>query len=62
MSHMPSSSRSAWSTRPPADWQLRASFNLPSTAHTFWVNVLFYPDDALNARIMFKRHVCDDRE
>jgi next-to-BRCA1 protein 1 len=45
-----------------ADPQLRTLFNLPSTTHTFWVNALLYPDDAQDARIMFKRHVCDAHE
>ncbi|EIW67270.1 hypothetical protein TREMEDRAFT_33615 [Tremella mesenterica DSM 1558] len=42
--------------------RLRTSFNLPSTAHTYWVNALFYPNDAQDARIMFKRHICDAAE
>jgi next-to-BRCA1 protein 1 len=42
--------------------QLRTIFNLPSTTHTFWVNVLLFPDDAQDARIMFKQHVCDSAE
>ncbi|KAK8854817.1 hypothetical protein IAR55_003556 [Kwoniella newhampshirensis] len=42
--------------------KLRTIFNLPSTAHTYWVNVLLFPDDAKEARIMFKQHVCDASE
>ncbi|WRT68363.1 uncharacterized protein IL334_005339 [Kwoniella shivajii] len=42
--------------------KLRNIFNLPSTAHTYWVNVLLFPDDAREARIMFKKHVCDAAE
>ncbi|WVW85664.1 hypothetical protein I302_107702 [Kwoniella bestiolae CBS 10118] len=42
--------------------KLRTIFNLPSTAHTYWVNVLLFPDDAQEARIMFKKHVCDAAE
>ncbi len=42
--------------------QLRTAFNLPSTTHTYWVNVLLFPDDANDARIMFKQHVCDAHE
>jgi next-to-BRCA1 protein 1 len=42
--------------------QLRAIFSLPSSAHPFWVNVLFFPDDAQPARIKFKQHVCDQAE
>ncbi|WWD02545.1 hypothetical protein V865_000585 [Kwoniella europaea PYCC6329] len=42
--------------------KLRSIFNLPSTAHTYWVNVLLFPDDAQEARIMFKKHVCDAAE
>ncbi|KAL7423864.1 hypothetical protein Q5752_001449 [Cryptotrichosporon argae] len=41
---------------------LCSAFNLPSTTHTYWVDVLFYPDDAQNARIKFKQHVCDAEE
>ncbi|OCF37902.1 hypothetical protein I316_00126 [Kwoniella heveanensis BCC8398] len=42
--------------------KLRSVFNLPSTAHTYWVNVLLFPDDAKDSRIMFKKHVCDASE
>ncbi|WVR07488.1 hypothetical protein IAU60_004530 [Kwoniella sp. DSM 27419] len=42
--------------------KLRSIFNLPSTAHTYWVNVLLYPDVDREARIMFKKHVCDGSE
>ncbi|WWC63260.1 uncharacterized protein I303_105860 [Kwoniella dejecticola CBS 10117] len=42
--------------------KLRSIFNLPSTAHPYWVNVLLFPDDAQEARIMFKKHVCDAAE
>ncbi|BEJ17877.1 hypothetical protein CspHIS471_0701450 [Cutaneotrichosporon sp. HIS471] len=42
--------------------KLRAIFSLPSSAHPFWVNVLFFPDDAQPARIKFKQHVCDQAE
>jgi next-to-BRCA1 protein 1 len=42
--------------------QLRAAFNLPSTTHPYWVNVLFFPDDAKESRIKFKQHVCDAAE
>ncbi|WWD19035.1 hypothetical protein CI109_103493 [Kwoniella shandongensis] len=42
--------------------KLRTIFNLPSTAHTYWVNVLLFPDDTKDARIMFKQHVCDASE
>lgn len=39
--------------------QIRAIFNLPSSTPTYWVHVLLFPDDAEEARIMFKQHVCD---
>jgi next to BRCA1 gene 1 protein len=39
--------------------QLRTAFNFPSSTHTYWANVLIFPDDAQEARIMFKKHVCD---
>ncbi|WVN85881.1 uncharacterized protein L203_101033 [Cryptococcus depauperatus CBS 7841] len=42
--------------------KLRTIFNLPATCHPFWVNVLLFPDDSRNARIMFKQHVCDTGE
>ncbi|KAL1406420.1 hypothetical protein Q8F55_008119 [Vanrija albida] len=42
--------------------KLRAIFDLPSTAHPFWVNVLFFPDDSKPSRIKFKQHVCDSAE
>ncbi|WVQ81887.1 hypothetical protein IAT38_004014 [Cryptococcus sp. DSM 104549] len=42
--------------------KLRAIFTLPSTAHTYWVNALYYPEDSHDARIMFKQHVCDSSE
>ncbi|WWC90736.1 uncharacterized protein L201_005673 [Kwoniella dendrophila CBS 6074] len=42
--------------------KLRSTFNLPSTAHPYWVNVLLFPNDAQEARIMFKKHVCDAAE
>ncbi|WWC71610.1 uncharacterized protein I206_105568 [Kwoniella pini CBS 10737] len=42
--------------------KIRSIFNLPSTAHPYWVNVLLFPDDAQEARIMFKKHVCDAAE
>ncbi|WVQ99972.1 hypothetical protein IAU59_007115 [Kwoniella sp. CBS 9459] len=42
--------------------KLRSVFNLPSTAHAYWVNVLLFPDDAKDSRIMFKKHVCDASE
>lgn len=42
--------------------QLRRTFDLPSSTHTYWVNVLLFPDDAQEARIMFKQHVCDLEE
>jgi next-to-BRCA1 protein 1 len=37
-------------------------FNLPSSTHTFWLNVLFFPDEHEQARIMFKKHICDALE
>ena len=42
--------------------QIRTTFNLPSSTHTYWINVLLHPDDADEARIMFKQHVCDAAE
>lgn len=42
--------------------KLRTAFNLPSATQPFWVNVLYYPDDNQDARIMFKKHVCDATE
>ncbi|KAK4689500.1 hypothetical protein P7C73_g583, partial [Tremellales sp. Uapishka_1] len=42
--------------------KLRTIFNLPSTTHTYWVNVLLFPDDAHDSRIKFKQHVCDAYE
>ncbi|WVQ74896.1 hypothetical protein IAR50_004503 [Cryptococcus sp. DSM 104548] len=42
--------------------KVRTIFNLPSTCHPYWVNVLLFPDDSRDARIMFKQHVCDAEE
>ncbi|ODO06712.1 hypothetical protein I350_04070 [Cryptococcus amylolentus CBS 6273] len=42
--------------------KIRTIFNLPSTSHPYWVNVLLFPDDSRDARIMFKQHVCDVEE
>lgn len=55
---MPTILHASYPTRP----QLRTIFNLPSSTHTYWVNVLLFPDDADEARIMFKQHVCDATE
>lgn len=49
-------------TGPCADYQVRAAFSLPATAHPYWHNVLFFPDDAKASRIKFKQHVCDADE
>lgn len=42
--------------------QLQTTFDLPSSTKIYWTNVLFFPDDAQEARIMFKKHVCDFTE
>ncbi|KLT39018.1 hypothetical protein CC85DRAFT_280109 [Cutaneotrichosporon oleaginosum] len=42
--------------------RLRSAFSLPSSAHAFWTNVLFFPDDTQSARIKFKQHICDQAE
>lgn len=45
-----------------ANDQICTAFNLPSTTHTFWVNVLLFPDETVDAKIMFKKHICDATE